>query len=328
MSDKVVEFAELKDIKAASNLVAPSVGTAAGGAAATAVATPVPAPVASATDPGPSPEYEINDPEFIAQLEQLLALRSFLTRQAISLSGLASTSHLNMLRLAKRGGGRSPTAEEWQLLDQNTEALFGLLSEPMRRRFLSSQIPAWVTQTAMVLGCVAVLAFVSGYIVPAKVDIPELLLMHFLIWVGALGAIGSIAFIGMNALAVQDDATFDLTNERLIVLRVVLGALFAVVLTLPFGFAYFQQFLRDLGGDIKPVTDATELLKRAVMLLLPFILGFSTTLVIMILNRLVEAVQTLFGKGGSGAPPAIVVATPNKPAPTPPARTSPKQPKR
>ncbi len=36
------------------------------------------------------------------------------------------------------------------------------------------------------------------------------------------------------------------------------------------------------------------------LLLLPFVLGFSTSLVIMILNRLVGAVQAFFGKSGTG----------------------------
>jgi hypothetical protein len=262
--------------------------------------------------------FEISDPEFISRLDQLLALRSFLTRQAIPLTGIASMSHLNLLRVAKRGG-RFPTAQEWQLLEQNTDALFGLLSEPLRRKFLSSQIPIWVTQTAMVLGGVAILAFFSGIILPGRLGMPELLLLHFLVWVGALGAIGSIAFIGMNALAVQDDATFDLTNEKLIVLRVALGALFGVVLTLPFGYEYFQKFLLGIGGEISPMTEDAEIIKRAVMLLLPFILGFSTTLVIMILNRFVEAVQSFFGKGPS-APAVVVVAAGQNALPADPGR--------
>jgi hypothetical protein len=43
---------------------------------------------------------------------------------------------------------------------------------------------------------------------------------------------------------------------------------------------------------------------QVVMLLLPFILGFSTSLVIFVLNQMLEAVQTFFGrKSTSGSPP-------------------------
>jgi hypothetical protein len=253
----------------------------------------------------------IGDPEFMSRLNQLLALRSFLTKQAVPLTGCAATGSLNILRFDRKG--RFPTEAEWLLLDQHTEALFGLLSEPLRRKFLSSQIPAWLTKTAIVLGVAALFAFLtaaigntglfpSGSLFSIFYESP---VFNFLVWAASLGAVGSIAFIGMNALAVQDDATFDLTNEKLIVLRIVLGALFAVVLTLPFGYGHFLEFLRDLS---KPVS-TPDSLSRASMLLLPFVLGFSTTVVIMILNRFVEAIQSFFGRPGN-APTVVVVPAP------------------
>ena len=76
--------------------------------------------------------------------------------------------------------------------------------------------------------------------------LPLYALPLYMIWLAALGAIGSISFIGMNALAVQTDVTFDLTNTKLIVMQIVLGALFEIVLTLPFGFGSFMDFLFDL----------------------------------------------------------------------------------
>jgi Sec-independent protein secretion pathway component TatC len=119
-----------------------------------------------------------------------------------------------------------------------------------------------------------------------------------MMWLASLGAVGSIAFIGMNALAVQDDATFDLTNHRLIVLRIALGALFGVVLTLPFGFKDFLDFVVGLRSpvDAAKIPNGSGVATQSVLLLLPFILGFSTPLVIMILNQFVEAVQSFFGK--------------------------------
>jgi hypothetical protein len=119
----------------------------------------------------------------------------------------------------------------------------------------------------------------------------------------------------MNALSIQDDITFDLSSVRLITLRVVLGALFAVVLTLPFGYANFIDFCRYLAtyngtatGDI-----FQQLTAQALSLLLPFVLGFSTPSVILILNQLVEAVQTFFGRRQGPADPLL--ARPSPPAP-------------
>jgi hypothetical protein len=70
--------------------------------------------------------------------------------------------------------------------------------------------------------------------------------------------------------------------------------------------------LQEINGDRTPIDEPDKLLERAIMLLLPFILGFSTTLVIMILNRFVEAVQSFFGKSGgspaAGSPPMAMIA--------------------
>jgi hypothetical protein len=140
------------------------------------------------------------------------------------------------------------------------------------------------------------------------------LFVAFLAWVAALGGIGSIAFIGMNALAIQDDATFDITNKKLITLRVMLGALFAVVLTLPFGFTSFAHFIEELQKKTTASildANAPSIAAESLLLLLPFVLGFSTTLVIMVLNQFVEAVQSFFGKKGSPPPPPTVVAPPS-----------------
>jgi hypothetical protein len=120
----------------------------------------------------------------------------------------------------------------------------------------------------------------------------------------SLGAIGAVAFVGMNALSLQSDITFDLTNNRLVILRIVLGALFALVITLPFGFGGFVAFCQSIASG--KLDSDVQLSTQAILLLLPFILGFSTSLVIMILNRLLDAIQAFFGKSGaSEAPPSV-----------------------
>jgi hypothetical protein len=45
-------------------------------------------------------------------------------------------------------------------------------------------------------------------------------LPFYLLWLMSLGATGAVAFIGTNVLSVQEDATFDLTNTRLMALRI------------------------------------------------------------------------------------------------------------
>src|SRR5262249_46816267 len=93
-----------------------------------------------------------------------------------------------------------------------------------------------------------------------------------------------------------------------------LGALFGVVLTLPFGFTAFKSFADDLfAGRLET---ASTLALNSVLLLLPFILGFSTSLVIMVLNQFVEAVQSFFGKKTTPPPAAPPIAPPPQIQPT------------
>jgi hypothetical protein len=75
------------------------------------------------------------------------------------------------------------------------------------------------------------------------------------------------------------------------------GALFGVILTLPFGFEDFLDFvveLRSSGATDSSIGSGEA--TQSVLLLLPFVVGFSTPLVIMIPNQFVEAVQRFFGK--------------------------------
>lgn len=271
----------------------------------------------AAAAPGAAPEPTaadadercyISDPQFLDNLEQLKVLRAFLIQQAVPVtpegSAFLSFGTLNLLKggwgMTKGGTwgltkGRAPTLEEWTALERHTQGLYGLLNESLRRRFLYGQIPTWVAYTAGLLGAVSLVSMFGAFAYSS----PQIFLVWYMVWLAALGSLGSIAFIGMNALAVQDDATFDLTNNKLILLRICLGALFGVVLTLPFGFGSFVQFvtnLRNGGAEL-----STEVTIQSALLLMPFILGFSTPLVIMILNQFVQAVQSFFGKTSPGA---------------------------
>jgi hypothetical protein len=250
--------------------------------------------------------YLISDEQFMSDVETLKDLRSFMIQQAVSLkpseAGRISLGILNLLRYDPKG--RFPSLTEWKLLETHNQQLYEHLTDPLRRKFLYGRIPNWVIPTAGILGIVAVLSIFLPLLRPTG---RETILASFLIWAPALGGVGSIAFIGMNALAVQEDATFDITNNKLIALRVALGALFGAVLTLPVGFPSFLEFLHKLAeGNLAELKEipTSALLSQTALLLLPFILGFSTSLVIMILNQFVEAVQSFFGKKSNPPPPA------------------------
>jgi hypothetical protein len=242
-------------------------------------------------------DLRINDGQFIHDLKRLKELRSFLIQEAINISpgesDPLSFGTLNLLRYDIQG--RAPTEEEWSKVELYTQTLFRLLTEPLRRRFILGGIPMWVSALPIMLALLALAALFG-----ATKNTGSIQLLCYLGWLISLGAIGSVAFIGMNALSVQQDITFDLTNRRLMILRIALGSLFGLVLTLPFGVDRFKEFILGINGVASSLPEPGKTVtNQALLLLLPFILGFSTSLVIMILNRLVEAVQAFFGKPGT-----------------------------
>jgi hypothetical protein len=140
-----------------------------------------------------------------------------------------------------------------------------------------------------------VLLAVSFFTAPVLYNVPVVVFVSFVGWAVTLGALGSMAFILVNALGIEVDATIDVTNRDLIMFRILLGTLFSVVLTLPVVFQSYENFFSGL-FVVKGNTDSTSInIQQAIVLLLPFLFGFSTSLVLTILNRLMESVQTFFG---------------------------------
>jgi hypothetical protein len=81
----------------------------------------------------------------------------------------------------------------------------------------------------------------------------------------------------------------DVTDENILNIRVILGALFAL-LALPIGgrsiLVVYQAFLET--HPIPPI-------EEWIIVLLPFMFGFSTTLVLAIFNRIVGGISNVFG---------------------------------
>lgn len=257
----------------------------------------------------------INNLQFFNDLTRLKELRSFLIQEAVKLDNPSALQFgpLDLLQCSAKG--RTPTREEWEQLESRTQLLFGTLTEPLRRRFLFGRIPmsvailpAWLLLAAMlalvaaIIATVQVARLVTGNLEPTFY-LDRFTLPIYLVWLMLLGALGSMAFVGMNALSLQHDITFDLTNRKLMWLRVTLGALFAVILTLPFGgFEAFTTFIETLlfRRSTFETGGGASVGKQGFLLVLPFVLGFSTPLVITILNRFVESAQTFFGQTGGG----------------------------
>jgi hypothetical protein len=254
--------------------------------------------------PPPSTTNAISNERFMQDLDNLRRLCTFIRQEAIKVSSadapILELHQLNMLHrpmlpsgLTTGDSAREPTGEEWSQVESRTQKLFALLDDERRRKFAMGEAPWMIAWLPMFLTPVALVSLMLA------VTSPRAAFELYLVWLLSLGAMGSVAFIGMNALSVQQDITFDLTNRRLMMLRIALGALFGLVLTLPFGYGSFIEFIKGINNAGIQSSDA-KISTQAILLLMPFIFGFSTTLVIQVLNQAMEAIQVFFGKNGSG----------------------------
>jgi hypothetical protein len=237
---------------------------------------------------------EIRDSRFTNQFATLTSLKTLLLTQGVRIreedAPLLSFGKLNHLRYGEKG--RLPTVDEWEQLDKHSQRLFSYLDDGLRKRFELSQTANLIAGLPVLFIFVALLSLMAAIFV---VDRNAVLFGCYFLWTACLGAIGAIAFLSMNALAIQKDVTFDLTNKSLLAVRIVLGALFGVVLSIPFGFYSFITFCESIARGITAQSTANFSLEGALPLLLPFVLGFSTSLVILVLNRFVESITVFFG---------------------------------
>jgi hypothetical protein len=120
--------------------------------------------------------------------------------------------------------------------------------------------------------------------------------------VGALARIEppSCAFLGTSVItksSIISESTarenVDLTDRNFLIIRVILGTLFAVLLGLPFSPLGLNVFI-PLYWNHEIFPSQSNL----VFSLIPFLAGFSTNLVLVILGKFVVAIEAVFGLSG------------------------------
>ena len=148
-------------------------------------------------------------------------------------------------------------------------------------------------------------------------------LLANMLWILALGGLGTCGYLGTslmsesrrimarisslpntalpNTAGMDGSATpivseIDLTDANLITTRVVIGILFSFILCLPAYKGNLHAIIMGAtGGASDDVSNPQNLAKDFALTLLPFILGFSTTLVLTVMERFVTAIGSLFG---------------------------------
>jgi hypothetical protein len=262
----------------------------------------------------------IFDPAFATRLQRVKDRLSFLETSNVDLSAEDRTrlrsSAVYGVRVVEREGSsaRPASATEWDNSDVWLSVLSVYDTPELRRRIYFethgkrdlAAYPGAAMIRALAFLLAGILFAAMGFPlntlitkVQSHVDFPLsanpgstyvhlVAVITFCGWSFYLGKAGAAASLALNLLALQKDAAFDITEPSLVNARIMTGGVFAFVLSLAVGIPPYRDFLSSL---IEAKDNAFE---RSLLILLPFVFGFSTNLVIAILHQFVGAVQTFF----------------------------------
>jgi hypothetical protein len=190
----------------------------------------------------------VADDEFQRQLLLLRRTRRFLLQQGVAPTtatpggdSVFSLGCLNGIRC--NSNGSPPTAEDWRLLEEKQIRLQALLTPDLAHRFRLQGIQLtliWVPVFLLIYAGVALA--IAVFPLPFSVigNGPETATasgwryLAYLMWTSSLGALGALGFLAVNSLGIQRDATFDLSDRGLVAIRIILGALFGSIVSVPF----------------------------------------------------------------------------------------------
>jgi hypothetical protein len=271
---------------------------------------------------------KISDRLFTRQLDYTRDVISFLVRRQVFpakapevLAGLAALGTLHY-----SPNGRAASVEEWQNLYAVSQEFVSQLPSEMVATFSIWRQRKFFGFFPVIFSLIGFLALVGTYLNKAYAEPNSELywfvtLISVLSWTCALGGLGTSAFFGTSLLAQlasvshNDQAKLkEITDNNYLRTRLMIGILFASVLGLPFGYSSLNRASSSLYSDV--IWD-DNLLTTIMHIMAPFLLGFSTTLVLSILDRIIEGIRTILGVGQTvqaAAAPVTVVTVAGGPA--------------
>lgn len=118
------------------------------------------------------------------------------------------------------------------------------------------------------------------------------------IFAGTLGTLGACAYLIYAIIGAYANRRMTMTALYSELMRLPIGAIIGWILYLAFCRQHFHEsfMMNDKSAVKEDVTNEA-------ILLLPFLAGYSSTLVVEILNRLIDAIRTSLGMKNTAAPP-------------------------
>ena len=268
--------------------------------------------------------FQRNDPDFIAQVDNLRRMKGFLIQSGVKLQDpdrdvLAMNAYLNSLKYNRNAA--DPTNEDWRNVDATRFALSGYLTGDRLTRFQLRLAPKFLFYLPALFAAAIVFCLCVMYLPPTwsfgtwlfnkpvPGDPNEIPSAWFLVgvigWTIGLGGLGAIVSLYINALSIEVDRTVDVSDPGFVLMRIIIGCLFGFVLGLPTILPHAGDRPWEWLQKSADTKDAT------VYLITPFVYGFSTPLVIAVMHRMIETIQGFMGKqaqrpaaGPPSAPPA------------------------
>ena len=249
----------------------------------------------------------IANQRFIRQLDELRALKEFLFEEKVQFKeeDLDSIDLEELNNLSYRASGRIPSAGEWRTLDEKLTKLASYLSDDLRRKIRIRELGLFFKTLPicfLTFSVISTILYINFPWIISKGSPWRLFfwLVVTMTWLISQGGLGACAFLGTSVIfkASQDKElsersdsreNIDVTDPNSLSIRVLLGTLFAVLLGLPFAVASLNG-LSNVYWKGGPPTEAT-----LTVIFIPFVAGFSTNLVLVILRKSVAAIEVFFG---------------------------------
>ena len=141
----------------------------------------------------------------------------------------------------------------------------------------------WFRYALWALTLVGIIAAIAGFVTAANGTLP--IFAGDSLLAASLGLLGGVAFSFFNVLGIAPSTDFDITDWSKNIARLLLGVLLGWV----FYFAFVQSAFANFANAKSGAAIA------GVVILLPFLAGYSTVLVVAILDKTMDAVLFALG---------------------------------
>jgi len=254
----------------------------------------------------------ICDRRFAHRLNELHNIKNFLYEEKVKFdSDKIAEVDLGVLnQLYYGGGGRLPSADEWALLDEKLCVLVSYLDDNLRRKLRIRELGLffWSIPLAFLIFAILSTGFALCFLSLLDAHTAAYTISFVLTlfaWTISQGGLGACAFLGTSVIArsveetrharaghpsVIPMETSEIIDRNFLKSRILLGALFGFLIGLPFSYFGLKNISDALFLAEKPLS-----FDQLVYVLIPFMVGFSTNLVLVLLNRMFFAIQTFFG---------------------------------